>query len=457
MVSLSFLDRAAPSIYLRDSWATFYVALSTIILGYGGLLGPISIIVFLGMWLRHIPFRGPQVVAIHRLNRLLLLFLAWALLSASWSKYPSHSLYSALEYISLVACTIVISNVVTIRAFLRGLALGAILVLLSSLLWGRYATDPFSGRASLVGLFGSKNVVGLYAELLLLSVLLLLPMTKGIIKRAACSLPAALALFCLLQSKSATSMLSLIIAITVVAGVFLISKLPRKMRAICFIGVATWGSVLAGAFFLLGLHENVLRFFGKSTTLTGRTFLWDKGLQYGSEHFLHGGGYGAFWVQGNIPAENLWYKFGIEGRTGFHFHNLLVQSFVDLGLIGATLIGLIVLWSFFSSVFAALRHGMRPELAMAVAFSSMFVVRTYAEVDVLGTYSIGPMIFYSILPRLKHFAGLDPGGESTAHDDRNRIRGQQSQAGDGHDTSVKHQDRAKNKKGNVQHRTVSPT
>ena len=47
-----------------------------------------------------------------------------------------------------------------------------------------------------------------------------------------------------------------------------------------------------------------------------------------------GVGYDAFWVPGTHEAEVLWQQFGIIERSGFHFHNLVINEFVDLGLLG---------------------------------------------------------------------------------------------------------------------------
>jgi len=47
-----------------------------------------------------------------------------------------------------------------------------------------------------------------------------------------------------------------------------------------------------------------------------------------------GHGYAAFWRPGNLDAEALWRWGGIADRTGFSFHNLFVETKVDLGIVG---------------------------------------------------------------------------------------------------------------------------
>jgi len=371
-------------------------------MAYGGLLGPASILVFYAIWLPRLRYNGVLCHILCRTSRITLLFILWACVSVSWSPYVATSLYSVLEYSSLVLCTLIMSSVISTRAFLHGIIVGSTVVLLASLTLGRYAIDPFSNSSSLVGLFGSKNVVGLFAELLVLASVVVMLVSRGFVGRLLlCAGPVLLGMLCLLQSKSATSSISLLIALIVLAVMGAITRFPKGVRLPLFVLVVIWAVVLVGMGYMLDLQGDVLRFFGKSSTLTGRTYLWQAGLVDGMDAPIVGRGYAAFWIQGNIPAEHLWYKFGIASRSGFHFHNLLVQSFVDLGIIGVLLIVALLVCSLIPGLLLTLRSGMQTEAAMSVAFSTMFIVRAYAEVDILGTYSIGPMIFFSLAPRLQ--------------------------------------------------------
>jgi exopolysaccharide production protein ExoQ len=109
---------------------------------------------------------------------------------------------------------------------------------------------------------------------------------------------------------------------------------------------------------------------------------------------------------GNVPAEHLWYKFGIWHRSGFHFHNLFVQSFVDIGIIGAAMLAFVLLVPFTKSLSTCLsQSGSFNRLMCAVLL--VYVVRSYTEVDIIGTYSIGPFVFYSIA--LRQFASKNLG------------------------------------------------
>jgi exopolysaccharide production protein ExoQ len=398
---IKFQERPTPSRYVSDGRASFYVALSTIIMAYGGILGPISILLFYAMWLPRIHMRGVPTIKFSRYTAMPLLFASWCCLTAFWSNYPSKSLYSALEFASSIVCALIIAERVRILPFIRGIIYGSTVTLLASLASGRYGVDPFTGNASLVGLFGSKNMIGLFSDLLILSTVIIQPHTRGLLpKLFTCLLPGCIGVLCLYQSKSATSVLAIAATLALLAIIYGVTRMPRNSRWATFIMAATWLTVILSVGHMLDWEKAILRAFGKSTTLTGRTDLWDKGMMYGMHSPVIGNGFAAFWVKGNLPAEHLWYKFGIGGRSGFHFHNLFINTFVECGAIGVTLVFLILATTVLKSIKLILRHKMLVEYVFCLACTILFCIRSFAEVDIVGTYGIGAMLFYSLPPRL---------------------------------------------------------
>ena len=115
---------------------------------------------------------------------------------------------------------------------------------------------------------------------------------------------------------------------------------------------------------------------------------------------MFGHGYSAFWVQGNPRAEQLWFDFGILSRVGFHFHNLYIESFVELGAVGLFIISSFLFVIMWRCIYFTLQQGMKIEFVLPLAISVMFLIRSLVEVDLIGTFSIGPVLFFSILPRL---------------------------------------------------------
>lgn len=392
------MDESRKISYMNDRRAFLFVVLSVLILAHGSIIGPIGILAFYAMWLPQIQRRGVPVLKINRYNILPFAFLFWCLLSVLWSAYPKVSFKNGGEYISLVICTLIIAEIVHARVFLRALALGSFLTLLFSYLSGNIAVDHMSGTYSLVGLLGSKNQIGLFASILVVLSIVTLPITRGSLnKLITCFMPALFGFYCLHLSQSATSILALGTTLMVLVGLMIINWMPRGMRGFTFMFAALWFISLLAVGWLLNWHEYIFSMFGKSSTLTGRTLLWEKAWIYSQDHLVAGRGYGAFWVPGYMPAEHLWLKFDIASKRGFHFHNLFIQALADLGVVGATLLALMIFQTLWRAMRLALKLDMQVMHVTAAAFAFMYAVRAMAEVDLLGTFGIGPVVFYVMM------------------------------------------------------------
>ena len=384
--------------YLRDFIAVIYIAITTIILAYGTALGPISILVMYTLWL-------PKLASLFPLRREMLsvsLFPAFAILSSTWSDYPAHSLYSSLEYESLVICTMIIAKIVRTSTFIRGIVIGSVLVLLASIASGNYEIDPSSGKSALIGFFGSKNMVGLFAEIGIFLSLLSLFIQQSLIKKTLFSLlPLVVFTISIYLSKSASSVVSLMVMLTAVFATACITKIQRPLRTISFILLMFLAVMGAGISVAFNAQDAILDSFGKDSTLTGRTHLWAEALKSSLEAPILGHGYSAFWVEGQPKAEQLWAEFGVTAKVGFHFHNVFLETFVELGAVGVAILAFIMLANCWSSIHLLLRQGLSVDGAFALGISVMFLTRAMVEVDIIGTFSIGPLLFYSVIPGLK--------------------------------------------------------
>ena len=116
-----------------------------------------------------------------------------------------------------------------------------------------------------------------------------------------------------------------------------------------------------------------------------------------------GHGYAAFWVVGQPQAEIYWQEFMIYNRGGFHFHNLYVETFVELGALGLTMMVLLIFGLCIASLRLALRAGLGLETGLFLAISFMFLTRSFAEVDMIVPFGVGPLLFYALIPQLKQF------------------------------------------------------
>lgn len=379
---------------LPDSRAIPFVAITTLVMAFSMLAGPLSIILMYALWLPLIYYKGqftirPSVGIIFPI-----LFALYCLLSSIWSDYPAHSLYSATQYASMIMCAIIIAQRVNLNTFLKGIALGTTLVLMVPLL---------IDTTTAMRIFGSKNQIGFFAEISVFTSTLLFFHIKKSPQQlfAFCIMPFLISSICLITSHSASSVLSTAAVLTITAlayGVGTFSKTARlPILLLILFGAFTIAFSLYA--FQIDLQGEVLEFFGKDRTLTGRTDLWADGLSFAKQRLVLGDGYSAFWMQGRPEAERLWAEFYIDAKTGFHFHNLFVQTLVDLGITGLilliTMLGVLVI----RSMKNLLRHGALLGTLFPLGLSFLFLTRSLVEVDILNAYGIGPLLFFSALPR----------------------------------------------------------
>ena len=323
--------------------------------------------------------------------------------SVFWSQVPQRSLYFGLQFVSMVACTIIITRVCSLLALIKGLAYGSAAVLLIAFLSNNYQPDYFTGESLLVGYFGSKNQVGLFADVCILTTMLLLFEKKPLFLKLVPMLPLiGLGTVALYFSHSASSLLSLAAVLGVTAAAYVITRFSPKMRPILMVlGMAFVAlAFFYTAIFNLDLQSATLQSVGKDATLTGRTYLWSEGIKAGLTRPWLGYGYSAFWAPGQPLAERYWSEFDITSPTGFHFHNSFIQTFVDVGVFGLLLIIGVVVGNLVISLRRLVRDGLTMETTYVLGVSCLFLIRAFVEVDFLGQYGIGTLLVYSVIPLL---------------------------------------------------------
>lgn len=277
-----------------------------------------------------------SMLLVLRDNIAILAYPAAAFISASWSVEPSHSLYSAAQL------TVTYLAGVWIGWRYRPDAIALIIVLslspliaLSLINWTTGAFgEVYSDVGGLLGVFGNKNTLGRMSLLLALAAFALwLRGPRPLLRRAILLFILALAALALLLSKSATS------AIIMVGAAFvLIALTMHGYRAGIRLAIAVGGVVaVIGGGALVALANldpagGVLDLFGKSSTLTGRTSLWDIAFHQIGAHPWLGVGFDAYWDSGLFrAADMIQQRFG-EGLISFH--NFILDIWVGAGVPG---------------------------------------------------------------------------------------------------------------------------
>jgi exopolysaccharide production protein ExoQ len=207
----------------RDFRLVACVAASVVALTY---LGPYLVLVFYALWLSWPCFR-PKLLQPTRALLFPALIVADVLASVLWSINPDVTARAALQFASMIGCTIIAARLVSVHSFIKGFALGACAVLV--LVIGM--TGGLPDDSALVGGLGSKNQVGEIAELGFYCALMLWFTSKALASKIFLSVaPMVLCLVCLYHSHSATAEITLAAVLVMSFTAYFIGRFPARFR-----------------------------------------------------------------------------------------------------------------------------------------------------------------------------------------------------------------------------------
>jgi len=362
------------------------IALSFFVFAYSSRFGQISVLAYYGMWLPLVVVNYRQVLGNYPRYLWIFAFGILTVLSSFWSEAASVTMRASIQYMTHIVCALIAMRVISIRTLTRGALIGIAVVLLYSLLFGIYLFD---------GAFSSKNQLGFYASLGVIfaagSVLVL--------KQRGIWLPIAgvtglLSAYSLIASQSATSTITTAAVVALIIGFIPIGMLSPANRKMTFFVLGGLGALLVVASLQFGLLDAILGVFGKDSTLTGRTYLWQQGIEAAKQTPILGVGYQGFWVAGFADAERLWNDFFITGRTGFHFHNTYIETVVENGIVGMVLLGMVLYGTLLGHLRSVLMRKSDPQGVILFAICALFVVRSFVEIDIIFPYQIGSFLLY---------------------------------------------------------------
>lgn len=278
--------------------------------------------------------RPREVLSAALRNPLTLLLIAFALVSRGWSAAPDITLRRGIALAGTTLCGVWLAGrfrgreLMTILGWAMGIA--AVLSLLFALAvpeLGIHQDGDFRGAWR--GIYMQKNGLGKMMVLGALVFILLALREEGRARRKW----QALALLCaalVLLSTSTTSTLilgALVLLVPLYRG--LASRSRWLVPAALGIALPVAGIALA----VITDVEGALGLFGKDTTLTGRTELWEYATATIGDRLWYGYGYGAFW-QVSTRAQGIYAAIGWDA---WHAHNGLLELGLNLGVIGIVL------------------------------------------------------------------------------------------------------------------------
>lgn len=333
----------------------------------GGALFQASWVLLLGLTLvalltiRH--HSGPNLFFV-------VMVCAYVMASAIWSVNPT----STLTYGTMFCGNILVAYMLTcdydISQILK-LFSNIILILTVAGLAAYAARLSFSfyfdhqSRANLLGLqplrglFPHKITGGLYA---VIGAVLALNFQRGL-SRIAC-LTAYVSFIVLTGSASAIILGLTAVLISTLAN----SAVRRRIRPGVFALLFLASAAVATAVVLLK-QAAILELLGRDSTLTGRTYLWQYGLNEWRERPIFGWGFNGYFtsdIAQYIRNIGVFRNYDVP-----HFHQSYIQTMVDLGLVGLSILVGMIIYSLYWSYRRAL---LGPHDAGAAAFTLVSLI-----------------------------------------------------------------------------------
>ncbi|MGU3467913.1 O-antigen ligase family protein [Methylobacterium sp. C33D] len=265
-----------------------------------------------------------------------LLLLSWPILaiaSALWSLTPGLSAYHGLQLLATIVAGITLRTTMGLSRLVRIVFLGLLLGQVLSAILTVAAPGLTRGTdGNWAGIYSHKNVLGSLASLQILCAACLFLQGWN---RLLTAFGFCLALVLLVATHSATALVAAAVGLMPLAAIFAWRQ-GKHVTGFC-LGIAI---ALAGVAILVvaargaDISASVLSDLGKDTTLTGRTILWQFGLDQFWREPLIGIGYKAYWES---PLTTAAYLHFVTKQKLWFFHNNFIDTAVAFGIVGLVL------------------------------------------------------------------------------------------------------------------------
>jgi O-antigen ligase len=345
------------------AWITAIGELPTAIGTSGGAL------LSIGLW-----FAVRPPVQWRRLPWFTVAYVVWAALSIIWSQWREATAITLLLLVITTLQGLFIGSVLTWRELIRAIASALKWVMALSLafeLWvsvfiggpilpgfivpSEPAEDPivywsrdnlFDG-GRIQGIMGNANLLGPVA--LLAIIVFSIRFAAGAPRRTLLGVWIGLSAYLFYRASSATAYVAALAVAIALVTVLLMRRARRPgERTRYYLAYVVIG--LGGALTRWLLRDQILTALGRSADLTGREAIWEAVLERAVQHPLIGWGFSTPWIAGD-PAFDGWIID--HGQTVMQAHNMWLDVYLQLGLIGVFLMGMAYLAFLWRSWFFA--------------------------------------------------------------------------------------------------------
>jgi exopolysaccharide production protein ExoQ len=370
------------------TWLICFVSLTALLFASAGIFQLITALAFLAAAAFPVLIFPRRTLAALFGDWLPWLYVVLAILSISWSQAPDVSAKYAIELALTVAAALVLASSLEPHTFMSALMCSFLVGDILGLFLGKYAMN--AGAEAMTGIYGSKNAFSAAQAYLFLASWWVLVSTKHSPLMRSLALGSVLVCpLLLIAGRSADAVAPLILALAITVVAHLTTRWPPLPRilAICA-GLSLLFLIFAIAFlFQDTLFGQLMIITGKDVTLSGRTYLWTRAAGLMSQHPFLGIGYGAFWVQGNPYAEEIWAAFQNTGRMGFNFHNQWYDIGVSLGYLGL-FAGLVTLLAVAVRTLRWIISNPNPESFFFLGFAWIIIMRSFLESETFSHFSL---------------------------------------------------------------------
>ncbi|MEJ1091111.1 O-antigen ligase family protein [Microbacterium istanbulense] len=347
----------------------------------------------LAVWIPAIAHQRPTRFPWRRLPWTALGYAALALISLLWSRWPAATATTWPVLLAVTVTALFVASMLTWQEIIRALSTVMKFILALSLaieLWVALVLqhpllpnflevpDEIDPHLYWVrgNLFDGGRIQGIVGNAHTLAMMCLFALIVfGVLfvararRRGALLVWAALALVLLVKAASATVYLSALVVLVVLTAALLAraATSPRKRRNV-YIG---FGAVaLVGVVAAWVLRDALLDVLGKGSDLTGRIEIWNAVWARAAERPVFGNGFSSPWVPWDPTFDGWILNHGI---TVFHAHNMWLDVFLQLGVVGVILMAIAWLALLWRSWFFAVDRprwdldAQRPYSAIALA------------------------------------------------------------------------------------------
>jgi exopolysaccharide production protein ExoQ len=327
--------------------------------------------------------RGRRTSTLLLANLPIVIYFGFCLVSVLWSPFPDLAFKRWFKAIGdVVMVFIIVTEPDPVAALQRLISRLGFLLLPASVLLIHYSPlghswDP-DGNPMNTGVTTNKNTLGLITFLIALGVVwsfrLVLrsnrqPNRKRRIVAQGTLIAFSFAVLGMAHSATSIACFSLGAILILVTGLPSLRRSPGAVHAVVFTILLTGGLLM-----LFGGEGVVVHALGRQTNLTGRSDIW-KAVIPACPNPLLGAGFESFWIS---PSAEEIYRHPVTFNRVNEAHNGYIEVYLNLGLVGLSLIVWILLAGYRNAVAAFRRNPEIGGLMLAYSITAAFYSITEA-------------------------------------------------------------------------------